>query len=316
VITPSIGVATFPSHGSSAEELLRAADSALTLAKAAGGNCCRLFSTSVLARSLERLEIESDLRAALKKGEFVLFYQPKVDLATWSIVGAEALLRWRHPRRGWVSPGEFVPVAEESGLIRPLGQWVLQEACRQLHEWQERGLSISVAVNVSSEEFNQPHFAETLLATVRRSGVHPGGLELEITESLLMRNADDTVQTLRRLRAAGLGLAVDDFGTGYSSLSYLQEFPVHAVKIDQTFIRDLHKSRDNAAIVAAILAMARELGLRVIAEGVETEEQLEYLRNHRCDQIQGFLYSKPVPAHEFEAILARSHGTRPEAASG
>lgn len=316
VITPSIGVALFPGHATTADDLLRAADTALTLAKAGGRNCCQLFSAGMIARSLERLEIESDIRAALKKNEFLLYYQPKVELATWSIVGAEALLRWRHPQRGWIPPGEFIPVAEESGLIKLLGYWVLREACRKLREWQMRGLPISLAINVSSEEFNQPDFAAKVLEVVRRSGVDASGLELEITESLLMRNTDGTVETLRKLRAAGLGLAVDDFGTGYSSLSYLQEFPVHAVKIDQSFIRDLHKSRDNAAIVAAILAMARELRLKVVAEGVETEEQLEYLRSHGCDQIQGFLYSKPLPAREFEALLAAAGQIAPEKAAG
>lgn len=315
-ITPSVGVALFPQHATCADELLRAADTALTLAKAAGRNTCRVFTTGLIAQSLARLEIESDIRAGLKKGEFLLYYQPKVDLASWSITGAEALLRWRHPQRGWVAPAEFVPVAEESGLIGPLGQWVLQEACRQLREWHARGLSIRVAINVSSEEFNQPQFAESVLGVVRRSGIPAAALELEITESLLMRNSKGTVETLRRLRAAGLGLAVDDFGTGYSSLSYLQEFPVHAIKIDQTFIRDLHKSRDNAAIVAAILAMARELRLKVIAEGVETEEQLEYLRGYGCDEIQGFLFSKPLPAQEFEALLARSRQIMTTAAAG
>jgi diguanylate cyclase (GGDEF)-like protein len=316
VITPSIGMALSPEHGTSAEELLTAADNALALAKAAGRNCYRLFSSASSVQPLERLQLESDMRAALKKNEFVLHYQPKVDLASWSIVGVEALLRWRHPQRGWVPPGEFLPAAKESGLIGPLGRWVLREACRQLGEWQKRGLGVSVAINVSREELNQPHFAETVLDVVRRSGIDPAGLALEIQESLLMRNSEGTAETLRRLRAAGFGLTVDDFGTGHSSLSFLQEFPVDAVKIGRTFIRNLDEGRDNAAVVAAILAMARELRLKVIAEGVETEEQLEYLRDHRCDQIQGFLYSKPLPAQELEDLVAAAPGNPPQALAG
>ena len=287
--------------------MLRSADAAMYRAKAAGRNNYCFYSTTMLARSLERLDVENDLRSAIQRDELRVVYQPKVDLATWSIVGVEALLRWQHPTRGWIPPAEFIPVAEETGLILDLGEFVLAKACAQLTEWRARNIDISIAINVSSQQFRFGEFATHVLQTIRQAGVPPQNLEIEITESLLMRNVDENIEALRLLHDAGIRLSVDDFGTGYSSLSYLKDFPLHALKIDRSFVRDLHNSRDDAAICAAILAMARELGLKVIAEGVETEEQLEFLRRHGCDEIQGFIFSKPLPPEELEVLLLEEH---------
>ena len=314
VITPSIGIALFPRDGESASGLLRSADAAMYRAKAAGRNNYCFYSATMLARSLERLELENDLRSAIQRDELRVVYQPKVDLATWSIVGVEALLRWQHPTRGWIPPAEFIPVAEETGLILDLGEFVLAKACAQLTEWRARNIDISIAINVSSQQFRFGELATHVLQTIRQAGVPPQNLEIEITESLLMRNVDENIEALRLLHDAGIRLSVDDFGTGYSSLSYLKDFPLHALKIDRSFVRDLHNSRDDAAICAAILAMARELGLKVIAEGVETEEQLEFLRRHGCDEIQGFIFSKPLPPEELEVLLLESSHTANAAA--
>lgn len=311
VITPSIGISVYPRDGDSAKTLLRAADAAMYRAKAEGRNHTCFYSTTMLVRSLDRLEMENDLRRALQKGDLSLVYQPKVDMAGWSIAGMEALLRWHHPVRGWVSPSEFVPIAEETGLMLELGEWVFKKVCSQWRKWARRGIKTSVAINISSEQFRFGEITPFVLRAIERQWIEAECLELEITESLLMRNVPDTVDALRSIRDAGVRLTVDDFGTGYSSLSYLKHFPLHALKIDRSFVRDLHTSRDDAAICAAILAMARELGLKVIAEGVETEEQLAFLKLHGCDQFQGFLCSKPLPPDEATELLR--HGVVPPA---
>ncbi|UCG73491.1 MAG: EAL domain-containing protein [Chromatiales bacterium] len=306
VITPSIGVAMYPDHGRSMEELLMHADMAMYQAKAAGRNGHRFFSSSKNTRSLERLDLENELRAALEEGAFSLHYQPKVDIASWQVVGCEALLRWQHPERGWISPGEFVPLAEETGLILPLGRWVVEETCRQLKAWHAAGFDdLTVAVNVSSQQFTQSDLLDSVLQIIWAAGLKAQCLEVEITESLLMQNVDETRDVLRKFREAGIKLTVDDFGTGYSSLSYLTQFPLQSLKIDRSFVRNLHVNRQDAAICSAIIAMSKELGLQVVAEGVELEEQLDYLRQHECDQIQGFLFSKPLPADEFIGLLAK-----------
>lgn len=306
VITPSIGVAMYPDHGRSMEELLMHADMAMYQAKAAGRNGHRFFSSSMNTRSLERLDLENELRAALEEGAFSLHYQPKVDIASWQVVGCEALLRWQHPERGWISPGEFVPLAEETGLILPLGRWVVEETCRQLKAWHAAGFDdLTVAVNVSSQQFTQSDLLDSVLQIIWAAGLKAQCLEVEITESLLMQNVDETRDVLRKFREAGIKLTVDDFGTGYSSLSYLTQFPLQSLKIDRSFVRNLHVNRQDAAICSAIIAMSKELGLQVVAEGVELEEQLDYLRQHECDQIQGFLFSKPLPADEFIGLLAK-----------
>jgi EAL domain-containing protein (putative c-di-GMP-specific phosphodiesterase class I) len=255
-------------------------------------------------RSLGRLELENDLRAAFEKNEFEVFYQPKVELATGTIVGVEALLRWHHHARGWIAPDLFIPVAEESGLIIPMGDWVIREACKQLKSWAVDGFgALTVAVNVSVQQLSSMDFVESVFRALKEHGISPSMLELEITESLLMRNVQDTSASLKRFRSAGISLAIDDFGTGYSSLGYLRQFPVDALKIDRSFVKDLHTSTDDAAICAAIIAMARELKLKVIAEGVQNTEQLEFLRRHHCDQAQGYLISRAVAPMDLQALL-------------
>jgi diguanylate cyclase (GGDEF)-like protein len=304
VVTPSIGIALYPKDGTDIEDLLVKADMAMYKAKDQGRNGHAFYGESMAIRSLSRLELENDLRRAFDAGDFQLHYQPKVDLVTGRVVGVEALLRWHHATRGWISPESFIPVAEETGLIVALGSWVLRETCRQLQSWAGTDLAhLSIAVNVSVQQFAREDFVESVLHTLRDFNVAPKLLELEITESLLLRNVDDTTSCMRRFRAAGLTLAIDDFGTGYSSLGYLRTFPVDALKIDRSFVKDLKPKGDGGAICAAIIALARELKLRVIAEGVENLEQVEFLRSQRCDQVQGYLMSAPLPVQELELLL-------------
>jgi diguanylate cyclase (GGDEF)-like protein/PAS domain S-box-containing protein len=305
VVTPSIGISLYPEDGSDIETLLMNADTAMYQAKVAGRNCHRFYTGTMNAKSLERLDLETDLRTAIENECFSLHYQPKVDMATWAVVGVEALLRWQHLERGWVSPGRFIPIAEETGLIGPLGEWVVRQACNQLKSWHGTEFDkLSIAVNVSSEQFRQDGLVDFVLKTVWQASIFPQRLELEITESLLMQDVERTIASLRSLKEAGIRLSIDDFGTGYSSLSYLRQFPLDSLKIDRSFIKDLNEDRDDAAICAAILAMARELNLTVVAEGVEQDDQVEFLRKHGCDQIQGFLYSKPLPLDQLEEFLA------------
>jgi diguanylate cyclase (GGDEF)-like protein len=304
VVTPSIGIALYPQDGKDIEDLLVKADMAMYQAKDQGRNGYAFYGHSMAVRSLGRLELENDLRSAFQGQEFQIHYQPKVELATDEVIGVEALLRWHHPDRGWIAPDTFIPVAEETGLIAELGDWVIRESCKQLNAWAREGLGhLTIAVNVSVQQFARADFVESVLRTLWQHGVKPPQLELEITESLLMRNVDDTTACMKRFRAAGVTLSIDDFGTGYSSLGYLRQFPVDALKIDRSFVKDLHTSDDDAAICAAIIAMARELKLKVIAEGVANVEQLNFLRKHRCDQVQGFLISKPVSATDLKALL-------------
>jgi diguanylate cyclase (GGDEF)-like protein len=304
VVTPSIGIALYPRDGTDIEDLLVKADMAMYQAKDLGRNSYSFFGHSMAVRSLGRLELENDLRAAFEKNEFEVYYQPKVELATGTIVGVEALMRWPHFKRGWIAPDIFIPVAEESGLIVPMGDWVIREACKQLKVWASEGLgALTVAVNVSVQQLASMDFVESVFRALKEYGIAPNLLELEITESLLMRNVQDTSACLKRFRAAGISLSIDDFGTGYSSLGYLRQFPVDALKIDRSFVKDLHTSTDDAAICAAIIAMARELKLKVIAEGVQNAEQLEFLRRHQCDQAQGYLISRAVPPLDLQALL-------------
>lgn len=304
VVTPSIGIALYPRDGTDIEDLLVKADMAMYQAKDLGRNSYSFFGHSMAVRSLGRLELENDLRAAFEKNEFEVFYQPKVELATGTIVGVEALMRWHHHSRGWISPDVFIPVAEESGLIIPMGDWVIREACKQLKVWTAEGFgALTVAVNVSVQQLTSVDFVESVFKALEEYKIAPGMLELEITESLLMRNVQDTSASLKRFRSAGISLSIDDFGTGYSSLGYLRQFPVDALKIDRSFVKDLHTSTDDAAICAAIIAMARELKLKVIAEGVQNTEQLEFLRRHQCDQAQGYLISRAVAPQDLRALL-------------
>jgi diguanylate cyclase (GGDEF)-like protein len=304
IITPSIGIAIFPDDSREKDELLMNADTAMYQAKSAGRNNYCFYSGTMNRRSLDRLDMETELQRAIRNQLFNIHYQPKVTLANFRTVGVEALLRWHHPEKGWISPSQFIPLAEETGLIVPLGAWVVEQACKQLRDWQEAGLSdISIAINVSSEQFCHGDLLNSVLSTVESTGILARSLELEITESLLMKNVEETVSALRTFKEAGIRISVDDFGTGYSSLSYLKQFPLDSLKIDRSFVQDLHNNNDDAAICAAILAMAKELGLSVVAEGVEFEEQLDFLRKHGCDQIQGFFISKPLPPDELKAFV-------------
>lgn len=310
VVTSSIGVSVYPDDGEDIDTLLRNADIAMYQAKNAGRNSVRFYSGTMSLRSLERLELESSLHRALERGEFELHYQPKVSAATGKICGVEALIRWNHPEKGMVSPDSFIPLAEECGLITPIGEWVLKRACRQARLWQDRfGLDISIAVNLSSQQFLQSRVDEVVLQALFEASLIPRLLQLELTESILMHDMSETVPLLNKLKDMGISLAMDDFGTGYSSLSYLKRLPIDAVKIDRAFVADLEQDKDDAAICTTIIAMAHALGLQVIAEGVETEGQLEFLQAQGCDQVQGYLISKPVTAAELEReFLAKGAG--------
>jgi EAL domain-containing protein (putative c-di-GMP-specific phosphodiesterase class I) len=255
-------------------------------------------------RAVERQSIEESLRRALERQEFALHYQPKINLKTGEITGAEALIRWTHPVRGLVSPGEFIPVAEDCGLILPISKWVLREACKQARAWMDAGLApTSIAVNISAMEFRDDNFLESVFTVLRETGLDPRFLELELTEGVLMKRAESAVSVLRTLRASGIRIAVDDFGTGYSSLSYLRKFPIDALKIDQSFVRQITTTPDDTAIVTAVISMGRSLKLRVIAEGVETQEELAFLQALHCDEAQGYYFSRPVPPQEFVKLL-------------
>jgi diguanylate cyclase (GGDEF)-like protein/PAS domain S-box-containing protein len=303
-VTTSIGVSVYPDDGLDAETLIKNADTAMYQAKENGRQSIQFFKPAMNARAVERQTIEEGLRRALERREFVLHYQPKINLTTGAITGAEALIRWRHPTRGPVSPADFIAVAEQCGLIQPIGAWVLREACEQARAWTEAGLPpTSVAVNVSAMEFRTESFLDDLFKILRETGLDPSSLELELTESVLMKQAATTATILQTLRESGIRVAIDDFGTGYSSLSYLRKFPVDAVKIDQSFVRQISTAGDDTTIVKAVIGMARGLKLRVIAEGVEKPEEVAFLRAYRCDEAQGYYFSRPVPAQQFAALL-------------
>ena len=303
-ITASIGVSVYPDDALDAEALIKNADTAMYQAKENGRRSFQFFKPAMNARAVERQSIEESLRRALERREFALHYQPKVNLKTAAIIGAEALLRWTHPTRGPVSPADFIPVAEDCGLILPIGNWVLQEACLQARVWVDAGLPLAtMAVNISAVEFRDENFLKGIFAVLKETGLDPKSLELELTESVLMKHAASTAKILRSLRDSGIGVAVDDFGTGYSSLSYLQKFPVDAVKIDQSFVRQISTPGEDTTIVKAVIGMARGLKLRVIAEGVETLEEVAFLRAYRCEEAQGYYFSRPVPAQQFAMLL-------------
>ena len=302
-VTTSIGVSVYPEDGLDAETLIKNADTAMYQAKESGRQSFQFFKPAMNARAVERQSIEEGLRRALERQEFVLYYQPKVDLMSGAINGAEALIRWIHPTRGLIPPMDFIPIAEDCGLILSIGAWALREACAQSRAWTKAGLpTVTMAVNVSAIEFRDKNFLNRLFEVINETGLDPRLLELELTESVLMKHAASTAVILQSLREAGIRLAIDDFGTGYSSLSYLRKFPVDAVKIDQTFIRQI-SADDDTTIVKAVIGMARGLKLRVIAEGVETPEELAFLRAYRCDEAQGYYFSRPVPARQFAMML-------------
>jgi len=306
----SMGISIFPDDGADAETLIRHADSAMYSAKGIGRNNYQFFTASMSEQALERLSLENALRLAIDNRELFLMYQPQVDVVSGNVIGLEALLRWQHPKLGLVPPDRFIPVAETSGLILPIGDWVLKTACTQAKRWQECGLSpLPIAVNVSAVQFHHAGFCNGIKAVLDESALAPEALELELTESVLLTNADKTVTALQELKAMGIKLAIDDFGMGYSSLSYLKRFPVSTLKIDRSFIRDVAIDPDDAAITTAIINMAKALNVRVIAEGVENEAQMSFLRAHQCDGIQGYYFSRPLTAEDATTwISGRARG--------
>jgi EAL domain-containing protein (putative c-di-GMP-specific phosphodiesterase class I) len=306
-VTISVGISSYPSDDADAEQLVKCAETAAYCARQQGRNTVLYYSPAMNAKAFERLTLETGLRRALERDELIVHYQPRIDIASGRTVGFEALVRWRHPEFGLVSPAQFIPLAEETGLIVPIGAWILEQACRQTRRWQEAGLpQVRIAVNLSSVQFRQPDLFETVQGALERSGLEPRWLELELTESLLMQNPENAVLTLQRLSGRGIHLSIDDFGTGYSSLSYLKRFPIHSLKIDQTFIRELTTNPDDAAIATSIILMGKSLKLRVVAEGVETRSQLSFLRVMQCHEAQGYLFSPPVAAAEAEAFLRKN----------
>lgn len=310
-VTASIGIAMYPNDAEDVESLIRNADAAMYRAKNQGGDAYHFYTPAMNATIGRRVVLESDLRRALDRREFVVHYQPQVNIDTGQVVGMEALVRWQHPERGVVLPADFIGVAEETGLIVQLGEWVLRSACSQLKAWQQLGLPpVRVAVNLSARQFQLRDLKNIVALALEETGLDPHCLHLEITESVAMQDAEYTISLLRELREMGVQIAIDDFGTGHSSLSYLTRFPIDVLKIDRSFVTDLTTDPNDAAIASTIIAMAHNLNLKVIAEGVETKEQLAILWQHQCDEMQGYLFSKPVPAEEAETILRR-HQRRP-----
>ena len=304
VITCSVGVSIYPADGTKPDELIKNATAALHHAKQGGRDRCQFFSSEMNVRARHRLDVESSIRRALVNREFLVYYQPKIDVNNRRVAGMEALVRWRDPERGLISPGEFIPVAEESGLIEQIGQWVLEETCAQNYRWQAEGLSpVCASVNVSARQFRNKNFVSSVEDILARTGLEPRWLELEITESMLMGDMASIVARMENLRRIGVSLSIDDFGTGYSSLSYLSSFPVTTLKIDRAFIADVQSNSQTAEIARAIIGLSRGLNLEIVAEGAEEIEQVEFLRQHGCDLVQGFYYSKPLPAEEFAAML-------------
>ena len=307
-VTASLGISLYPRDGQDGETLLRNADVAMYRAKEEGG-CFRFYAPEMNRRVMETLEMEADLRRALEREELCLHYQPKVALATGKIHGAEALLRWRHPQRGMVAPGTFIPLAEETGLILPIGEWVLGEVCAQLRRWRDAGLPVlPVAANLSARQFRREDLADTARRFLRERDLDPGLLEMELTESMIMRDPQAAVATMRQFKDLGVSLSLDDFGTGYSSLNYLRRFPVDSLKIDRSFISDAADDPSAAAVVTSIVAIAHSLGLQAVAEGVETRRQLDFLRQCGCDSFQGFYFSRPLPAGDFAALARQGAG--------
>jgi diguanylate cyclase (GGDEF)-like protein len=305
-ITASVGIAVWPGDGADAETLMRNADVAMYHAKNSGRNNYQFFTPEMNARAFESMIMEAALRKALQRDEFLLHYQPQIDFRSGRIVGAESLIRWQHPELGLVPPGKFIPIAEERGLIGKLGDWVLHAACRQAMIWQKAGIPlVPIAVNISALQFKEGALRDSVLSALKETGLAPEYLVLEITESVVMDDAEQAITVLRELREMGIAIEIDDFGTGYSSLSYLKRLPIHRLKIDQSFVRDLTTDADDAAIIGAIINMAKSLKLEIIAEGVETQAQAAFLDAQGCQAMQGFLFSRPQAADEFSGMLAR-----------
>ncbi len=306
IITGSIGVSLYPEDGTNSESLFTHAEQAMTRVKNQGRNGYKFYSEEIGTRSLERIELKMAIRKALERDEFELYYQPKLDLKTGEITCLESLIRWRHPEKGLILPAAFIPMAEETNLIIPIGEWGLRVACEQSRRWRDKGLPpLRIAVNFSARQFQQENLLENVRTVLQETKLEPESLELEITESIAMNQVDKGIKTMNKLNELGVRLAIDDFGIGYSSLGYLRQFPVHTLKVDQSFVKNLPQNKDDAAITAAIIAMGHNLNLEVIAEGVETKSELAFLQAHHCDGVQGFYLSKPLPAEELEAFLKR-----------
>ncbi|MBY0578326.1 MAG: EAL domain-containing protein [Burkholderiales bacterium] len=304
VVSFSIGISMYPDDGQSSEVLIRNADAAMYHAKDAGRNNFQFFSQEMNSEAFERLSMESDLRQALKRNELLLHYQPKIDIHSGGIIGMEALVRWQHPEKGLIPPDKFIPVAEECGLIVSIGEWVLRTACAQCQAWHESGLfTAPVAVNISALQFRQKNIRDMVASVLQETGLAPHLLELELTESMVMQEAESTIVTLHALKELGVSISIDDFGTGYSSLNYLRYFPVDRLKIDRSFVQDISSDKDDAAITRTIISMGHSLRMKVIAEGVETTDQFALLREQGCDEIQGYYYSKPLSAEDFCSFL-------------
>lgn len=304
-LASSIGVAFYPSDGADLDSLMKNASSAMSHIQRLGGNHYQFYDTDInKSYASQSLELEASLRRAIERREFPVYYQPVVNLQTGQIIGAEALVRWLHPTRGMVSPAEFIPVAEETGLIVQIGEWVLQAACTQTQKWVAAGFSsFRVSVNLSARQFRQPYLSQRIVDIIETTGLNPAALELELTESTLVENADSAIATLNELKRLGIRIAIDDFGTGYASLSYLKQFPFDTLKIDRSFVRDVTSDTQNTAIMTALIQMAHNLNLKVTAEGVETEAEKAFLVEQQCDAMQGYLFSRPIPASEFESLL-------------
>jgi len=309
-ITPSIGITIYPLDDTDDKNLLRNADAAMYRAKEQGRNCFQFYTAGMNTRTVQRLKLEAELRRALVNNEFILYFQPKVEVSSREIIGAEALIRWKSAELGLVSPMEFIPLAEETGLILPIGEWAIRAACRQVARWEKLGYrNLRMAVNLSARQFKETDVAKLILESAILSGIDPRKIEIEITESLLMDDTDTSIAIFKELKSHGLHISIDDFGTGYSSLSYLKRFQIDTLKIDKSFVRDINTNPDDAAIASAIIALAKSLRLNVVAEGVETEDQLQCLQQYGCHEAQGYLFSKPLPAEEFLELLARGNAS-------
>jgi EAL domain-containing protein (putative c-di-GMP-specific phosphodiesterase class I) len=308
-VTASIGISMFPTNAQDEQSLMKQADIAMYLAKEEGKNNFQFYSETIQVQSLERLTLEASLRRALERSEFTLHYQAKLDLNTRKITGVEALLRWQNPDLGMVSPTRFIPIAEETGLIVPIGMWVLQTACAQNVAWQREGLPpLCMAVNLSARQFANETVIEDITAALEESGMKPELLELELTESMVMQNTERAIKILGALKRMGVRIALDDFGVGYSSLAQIKRYPIDTLKVDRSFIHGLTENPGDKAITEAIISMGKTLSLTVIAEGVETQEQAAFLREHACDEMQGYYFNKPIPGDEFAGLL-RQHAS-------
>lgn len=303
-ITAKVGISVYPVDGTDPEDLAQKAETAMNRSKELADNSYQFYTPEMHANSVERLRLETELRKAVSRDEFVVYYQPKIETATGRVVGAEALVRWRHRELGMISPADFIPIAEETGLIVPIGNWVMNHVCQQLRQWRDVGQPVvQVAVNLSAHQFRQPDLVDKVVEALDTHGIPPELLELELTESAVMHHAEATIETLMQLHEQGVRLAIDDFGTGYSSLSYLKKFPLDKLKIDRSFVMDIDTNPASAEIVGAIVAMGHSLNLEIVAEGVENDAQLDVLKGLKCDEIQGFYYSRPIPAETFASIL-------------